>query len=88
MFHFDGFAKKALSLSPYLKASSKTQGEALIFYLLQIDDHQKLCSYTPKTLNLTAGNQGELVWDMSKALVKVGGRGDDGKVIIKVNSWR
>jgi hypothetical protein len=37
---------------------------------------------------LTAGNQGELVWDMSKALVMVGGRGDDGKVIIKVISWR
>jgi hypothetical protein len=33
-----------------------------------------LTMYSPKTSNLTAGKQGELVWDVSKAVFNFGGR--------------
>jgi hypothetical protein len=44
------------------------------FDSLQIEHWQKSCSYSQKTLNLTAGKQGELDCDVSKAVLKFGGR--------------
>jgi hypothetical protein len=42
----------------------QTQGETLIFWFATNSQALKRCSYSPKTSNLTAGKQGELVRDV------------------------
>jgi hypothetical protein len=74
----DGDAN-GLSPSHFLNASNETQGETSFFWFATNWQSPKRCSYSPKTFNWTTGRQGELVWDVSKALVKLGGRAMKGR---------
>jgi hypothetical protein len=73
MFQSDGNARQALSIAISEGVEQNTRWD-FDFWFATNSQALKWCLYSPKTSNLTSGKQGELVRDVSKAVVMFGGR--------------